>query len=171
MENNQPSWQSKSGGIKRIVITLPCLIFLIAGLIVTYIGASSKSTGVMIAGIAIVVIGMLATLAVMIVGKRTDIKWEVKSLIFFTNDSGVYFTAGNGNSYFEALWSEVKGYSAVENATKGTATVTVYLNKVENAGMMGNIDHIKMVNVTGYSQLKEVFASKEIAEVPAPTKK
>lgn len=64
MENNQSSWQSKSGGIKRIVITLPCLIFLIAGLIVTYIGASSKATGVMIAGIAIVVIGILATLAV-----------------------------------------------------------------------------------------------------------
>ncbi len=169
MENNQPSWQSKSGGIKRIVITLPCLIFLIAGLIVTYIGASSKATGIMIAGIAIVVIGILATLAVMIVGKRTDIKWEVKNLIFFTNDNGVYF--GNADSYFEALWNEIKGYSAVENAAKGTATVTVYLNKVENAGMMGNIDHIKMVNVTGYSQLKEVFASKEIAEVPAPTKK
>lgn len=169
MENNQPSWQSKSGGIKRIVITLPCLIFLIAGLIVTYIGASSKATGVMIAGIAIVVIGILATLAVMIVGKRTDIKWEVKNLIFFTNDNGVYF--GNADSYFEALWNEIKGYSAVENAAKGTATVTVYLNKVENAGMMGNIDHIKMVNVAGYSQLKEVFASKEIAEVPAPTKK
>ena len=159
MNSDNLLWQSKTSGKKSIIVLLVNLALLLGSLLAMIIGSQKapESESLTIVTMAGMVFSILLFVAVIIVMRRTDLKWEVSSLIFKATENGMYFTGlGNMDSFFYAEWAEIEWYSIIQGKN-GKATVTVQLDGIADAGVLGKIDHMKMVGIKGAEELCKIF--------------
>ena len=115
-ENNQLLWKSKSGGHKAVAILLALLgvLALIIGCVFIIASNDNVSDDAKLVLLILAIIIMVSSLGVVVVVKRTDLKWNVSNLLFGLAESGLYFTGvakQMQTSYFFAEWSEILDYS------------------------------------------------------------
>lgn len=159
---NDSVWQSKTHGKLKLVIMLSCLALIIPALVLVFFGAQSDDMTFATVTIVIATVIILGSIAVVLIGARSDLKWYVSNLIFAVDDTGLYFTTPGVNSYFNAEWHEIKSYSAV---TKGDhTTVTVNFSIIADAGYFGKLKRLKMVNIQDFATLRSVFEANGIPE-------
>ncbi|MDE6200749.1 MAG: hypothetical protein K2M47_02550 [Clostridiales bacterium] len=139
---NQPLWYLMG----------PMIVFLVAiPFVIHFFGV-----GVVFGIDVVIALGLL--FAVCIVGRK--FKWHNNKLLFAVMSNGVYFTVTNNNqnnSYFQEDFSNVKGYSCVQEG--GHNTVTIFFKQPANAGVFGNITFMKMIKIENFDKLQEVLNS------------
>lgn len=157
-------WNSKTNGHKKMILLLACLVLLVASMAVLIVGAYGENENLLIVMCIVTAIVIVATIVVLVLGKLTDLKWDVSSLLFAAAYNGLYFTGTtNQDSYFFAEWSEISVYSAKE-CNNGLATVTVYFSSPTDSGSFGRITSLKMVKIAGLDELRSVFETYNIQE-------
>jgi len=170
VDSNGPTWQSKNNGKKKLIALLICLAAIVASMILVFVGSKAENQAVMIICLILAIVSIGSTIAVLIISQVTSLKWDISNLLFYTMEDGFYFTSVvNQDSYFQADWNEITGFSAVETGND-TATVTIYFDGIAYAGSFGKIKSLKMVKINEYSKLKEVFISQGIKETQADNK-
>lgn len=141
---NQPLWY----------IMGPMIVFLVAiPFVIHFFGV-----GVVFGIDVVLALGFL--FAVCIFGRR--FKWHNTKLLFAVMENGVYFTVTNNSqsSYFQEDFSNIKGYTCVQEG--GYNTVTILFKQPANAGVFGNIKFMKMIKIENYDKLQEVLTSHSI---------
>lgn len=166
MNSDRVLWQGKSSGIKSPLILMVDLLFLLGSILGTIIGGSRKDaseTLLIIATICIIAAIFISVSSIIII-RRTDLKWDVSSLIFTATENGIYFTGkGNQASFFYAEWSEITGYK-ITSGRNGKSNVIVNFDAPSDAGVMGKIKYMKMVGIAGADELCEIFRQYGIKE-------
>lgn len=164
MDLKNTLWNSKTNSHTKLVLLMICLVLLVPSLIVMFISAVNETETLMIVMLIVTGVVIIATAAVLLAGRFTNLKWCVSNLLFMVTDSGFYFTGTvNQDSYFSATWEELSGYS-VKPEKNGLATVTVYFDAPADCGSFGNNKSLNMVKIENVEALKSVFEAKGIKE-------
>lgn len=151
------SWQSKSNGHIRVILTLGCLVLLVPSLVLLIVSASNENESLMLIALILTSAVIVASAAILIMGRFTDLKWAVANLEFAAAENGLYFTSyAHNGSYFHAEWDEIASYSYI-TAKDGLTTVTVNFTAPLDAGSYGKLKRLKMVKIADFDKLQKLL--------------
>ena len=157
MNTDNTLWKGRSSS-KKQSITLFLLFVLTIALFVGGILASKKGNNILMAvTIVCFVLSIVPWVVLLVLIKRSTLKWESNGLIFNVTENGIYVTCPNNEGVFLFVeWAKIAGYS-IKQGKKDKANVIVNFSCSVYGGILGDVKFLKMAGVTGVEELYNIF--------------
>ena len=157
MNTDNTLWIGQSSSRKQLIV----LISLFALTIASFAGIiiSSKQDNMILTGVMIglFTLSIVPWVLVLILLKRSSLKWESDGLVFNVTENGIHVRSPKNEGIFLFVeWAKIAGYS-IKQGAKGKATVIVDFNCEVYGNVLGNSKFLKMAGVTNVDELCDIF--------------